>query len=158
MLVSGFAHHGGIQWGSNIPLAWDAWLYFARIPTLKRMELVLSSGNWWIIFAQYDIYFVHSRIQTCDLRFVGFCRPRSLSFPSWPDPKHRWLVFVGSWGQWLFASPSNHTGFPSVRLVMLNIFNCEAAPRGTQAWNFLHEVDFGHNLTIEVHCTSLNKI
>jgi len=93
-LVSGFAHHGGIQWGSNIPLAWDAWLYFARIPTLKRMELVLSSGNWWIIFAQYDIYFVHSRIQTCDLRFVGFCRPRSLSFPSWPDPKHRRLVFV----------------------------------------------------------------
>jgi len=40
--------------------------------------------------------------------------------------------------------------------VQLSMYTLGA--RGTQAWNFLHKVDFGHNLTIEVHCTSLNEI
>jgi hypothetical protein len=35
---------------------------------------------------------------------------------------------------------------------------CCVWTRGTQAQNFLYEVDFGHNLTIEMHCTSLNEI
>jgi hypothetical protein len=27
-------------------------------------------------------------------------------------------------------------------------------PRGSQERSFLHKVDFGHNMTIEVHCTT----
>jgi hypothetical protein len=31
------------------------------------------------------------------------------------------------------------------------------ATRGTQARNFLHNVDFGHNMTIEVLCTTFEQ-
>jgi hypothetical protein len=41
------------------------------------------------------------------------------------------------------------------RMGWFQSLTCECVKaRGSQEWSFLHEVDFGHNMTIEVHCTT----